>query len=167
MNLSPYIFKSWAKEAYPFRISFNLERYQEKTPPQIFLAFLVENGSVKCNQSPHFYPRLHKLISKVLPMCRYIVVATIYFSAKNFSQTISCFRHGFHSAKKLNYANALVTPNIFKYLPKSEEAVHPCSLKKLFRSISDNSQKSACAVVSFCVDYIFSLLHFKHTILLF
>ena len=52
LNLFPYILKSWAKEAYRFRISFNLELYQEKTPPQMFLAFLAENGSVKCNQAP-------------------------------------------------------------------------------------------------------------------
>ena len=64
-------------------------------------------------------------------------------------------------------ANAIMIANIFKYLPKSEEAVHTCSLKKLFWSISDNSQENACAGVSFCVDYIFSLFHFKPTILLF
>ena len=52
LNLFPYIFKSQAMESYRFRISFNLELYQEKTPPQMFLAFLAENGSVKCNQVP-------------------------------------------------------------------------------------------------------------------
>ena len=52
LNLFPYILKSWAKEAYRLRISHNLELYLEKTPPQMFLAFLAENGSVKCNQVP-------------------------------------------------------------------------------------------------------------------
>ena len=52
LNLFPYILKSWTKEAYRFRISFNLELYLEKTPPQMFQVFLAENGSVKCNQVP-------------------------------------------------------------------------------------------------------------------
>ena len=51
LNLFPYILNSWAKEAYCFRIFFNLELYQEKTPPQMFQAFLAENGSVKYNQA--------------------------------------------------------------------------------------------------------------------
>ena len=33
---------------------------------------------------PHFHSRLQKPISKVLLMYRYIIVATIYFSGKNF-----------------------------------------------------------------------------------
>ena len=57
--------------------------------------------------------------------------------------------------------------NVLKYLTKSEEFVHTCSLKKLFWSISDNSQKNVCAGVFFRVDYIFSLFHFKPKILLF
>ena len=101
LSLSSYILKSWAKESYHFRISFNLELYHEKPPPQIFLAFLVKNGSVKCNQTSHFHPRLHKPISKVLPMYRYLIVASIYFPAKILSQTISCFRHSFHRCQKI------------------------------------------------------------------
>ena len=42
--------------------------------------------------------------------------------------------------------------NVFKYLPKSEEAVHSCSLKNLVWSISGNSEENVCAGVSFCVD---------------
>ena len=58
--------------------------------------------------------------------------------------------------------------NFFKYLPKSEaRAIHTCSLKKLFWSISDDSKESAHAGFSFAVDYIFSMFHFKPTILLF
>ena len=57
--------------------------------------------------------------------------------------------------------------NVFKYLPKSETAVHTCYLKKLFWSISDNSQENVRAGVSICKDYIFSLFHFKLTILVF
>ena len=53
------------------------------------------------------------------------------------------------------------------YLPKSEAAIHMCSLKKLFWSISDNSQENVHAGVSFCKDYIFSLFYFKPTILVF
>ena len=49
--------------------------------------------------------------------------------------------------------------NIFKYLPKSEKAVHTCSLKNLFRSTSDNSQENACSGVSFCVDLLFQAYH--------
>ena len=61
-------------------------------------------------------------------------------------------------------ANAIMMAYVFKYLLKSEEAVHICSLKKLFWSISDNSLENACAWVFFCVDYIF---HLKPFILLF
>ena len=57
--------------------------------------------------------------------------------------------------------------NVFKYLPKSEEAVHSCYLKNLVWSISGNSEENVRAGVSFCVDYIFSLFHFKTTTLLF
>ena len=64
-------------------------------------------------------------------------------------------------------ANAIMIANVFKYLPKSEEAVHTFSLKKLFWNTSDNSQENACAGLYFCMNYIFSLLHFKPTILLF
>ena len=52
LNLLPHILKSWTKEAYRFRICFNLEIYQEKMPPQKFLAFSADNESVKCNQAP-------------------------------------------------------------------------------------------------------------------
>ena len=64
-------------------------------------------------------------------------------------------------------ANAIMIANVFKYLPKSQKAVHTCSLKELFWSVSDNSQENACGGISFCVDYIFSLLYFKRNILLF
>ena len=52
-------------------------------------------------------------------------------------------------------ANAIVIGNVFKYLSKSEVAVHKCSLKKLFCSISDNSQENASRGISFCVDIFF------------
>ena len=52
---------------------------------------------------PHIHPRLHKPISKVLLMYRYIIVATTYFSGRYLSQTISCFRYGFHRCQKFKY----------------------------------------------------------------
>ena len=58
----------------------------------MFLAFLGLTGT-----KPHFHSRLHKPVSKVLPIYRYIV-ATICFSGENFSQTVSCFKYGFQIA---------------------------------------------------------------------
>ena len=159
LNFPPYILKSWSKE-----VKKKLKLYQEKTPSQMFLAYSAENGSAKCNQALHFHPRLHKPVSKVLPMYRYIIAANTYFSGKNFSLTISCFIGGFHRCQKFKYANAIMIASVFKHLPKSEEAIHTCSLKKLFWSISGNPQKSTYAGVSFCVDYIFSLFHLTPTI---
>ena len=63
--------------------------------------------------------------------------------------------------------NAIMIANVFKYLHKSERAVYTCSLKKLFWSISDNSQENARAGLSFFKDYIFSLFHSELTILVF
>ena len=54
--------------------------------------------------------------------------------------------------------------NIFKYLPKSEAAVHMCSLKKLLTHRKTPVQESLFDIY---VDYIFLLFHLKPTILLF
>ena len=48
----PLHFEKLGQGGLSFRISFNLEVYQEKTPPQMFVAFLAENASVKCSQAP-------------------------------------------------------------------------------------------------------------------
>ena len=58
--------------------------------------------------------------------------------------------------------------NAFKYLPKSDTAVYTCYLKKLFISISDNSQENACAfhfkpISSYCFKTIF--IHSRSTFL--
>ena len=50
----------------------------------MFLASLGENGNIKWNQIP--------LSSQTT------YVATIYFSGKKFSQTVSCFKYGFQIA---------------------------------------------------------------------
>ena len=69
----------------------------------MFLAFLGENGSVKCNQT-QFDPRLHKPILKVVPMYSYII-AIRYISGKVFSQTISCIKYGFQIASDAKNSN--------------------------------------------------------------
>ena len=102
LNLFPQILKSWAKEAYRFRISFNLSFIWKKLHHKCFWHSQQRMGVLSATKS-HFHPRLHKPISKVLPMYRYKIVATIYFSVKNFSQTISCFRNGFHRYQKFKY----------------------------------------------------------------
>ena len=43
---------------------------------------------------PHFHPRLHEPVLKVLSVYRHIV-AIIYFSGGNFSQIVSCFKYDF------------------------------------------------------------------------
>ena len=76
---------------------------------------------------PHFHPRLLMYI---------YIVATIYFSGENFSQTVSCFKYSFQIAAdaklEIYFANTIMMASVFKYLPKSEAAVHTCSFKKLF-----------------------------------
>ena len=99
LNLFLYILKSWTKEAY---LSVTWRSIRKKIPPQMFLAFLAENARVECNQS-HFHSRLHKLISKVPPMYRYIIVANIHFSGRKFFKTISCFRQGFYRCQKFKF----------------------------------------------------------------
>ena len=64
-------------------------------------SFISKKRHHKCCR--HFHPRLHKPILKVLLMYRYIVVATIYFSGRKFSQTRSCFRQGFHRCQKFKF----------------------------------------------------------------
>ena len=49
--------------------------------------FLEKMGVLSATKS-HSNPRAHKPILKVLFMQRYIIVVTIYFSGKTFSQTI-------------------------------------------------------------------------------
>ena len=132
LNLFPYILKSWAKEAYRFRISFNLELYQEKTPPQMFLAFLAENGSVKCNQAPlssqtsqtYFESSTHVQIYN----SSYYIFFREHLSPNSMLQT----RFSQIPNNQIYSANAIMIANVLKYLPKSEEVVHTCSLKKLF-----------------------------------
>ena len=69
---------------------------------------LQQRMEVLSANKPQFFSRLHKRISKVLPMYRYIILATAYFSKKIFSQTWSCFRHGFHRCQKIQiYLNQL------------------------------------------------------------
>ena len=69
---------------------------------------------------PHFHPRLHKPVSKVLPMYRYIAAA-IYFSGKNFSKQYHGLKTVFKllqmPKKQIYFANAIMIANVFKYLP--------------------------------------------------
>ena len=71
---------------------------------------------------PHFHPRLHKPVSKVLPMYRYIAAA-IYFSGKNFSKQYHGLKTVFKllqmPKKQIHFASmiAIMIANVFKYLP--------------------------------------------------
>ena len=133
LNLFPYILKSWAKEAYHFRISLKLELYQEKTPPQMFLAFLAENGSVMCNQVPLSSQTPQSYFESSTHVQIYISSYYIYFREKSFSNIIMLQKRFPQMPKIQIYSeNKIMTAKVFKFLPKSEEAVHWCSLKKLF-----------------------------------
>ena len=133
LNLFPYILKSWAKEVYRFRISFNLEHYQEKTPPQMFLAFLAENGSVKCNQARLSSQTPQTYFESSTYVQIYNSSYHIFLREKSFPNNITLQTEFPQMPKIQIYSkNAIMIANIFKYLPKSEEAVHTCSLKKLF-----------------------------------
>ena len=102
---------------------------------------------------PHFHPGVHKPISKVLFMYSSYY---IFFREKFFPNYIMLQTRFPRMPKIQIYSeNAIMIANIFKYLPKSEAVVHTCSLKKLFWSISDNSQENTCAGASFCVVYFF------------
>ena len=94
-------------------------------------------GVLSATKPCTFIPDSTNLFRKFYPC----IAANTYFSGKNFSLTISCFIGGFHRCQKFKYANAIMIASVFKHLPRSEEAVHTCSLKKLFWSISYNSQK--------------------------
>ena len=130
LNLFPYILKSWAKEAYRFRISFNLELYQEKTPPQCSWHFQKRMRVLSAplsSQTPqsYFESSTHVQI--------YNSSYWIFFKEKVFPKNIM-FQTRFSQMPKIQIysANAIIIANVFKYLLKSEEAVHTCSLKKLF-----------------------------------
>ena len=133
LNLFPYILKSWAKEVYRFRISFNLEHYQEKTPPQMFLAFLAENGSVKCNQVPLSSQTPQTYFESSTHVQIYNSSYYIFFRENFFPNNIM-LQTRFSQIPKIQIysANAIMIANVLKYLHKSEEAVHTCALKKLF-----------------------------------
>ena len=94
-------------------------------------------------------------------MYRYIA-ASICFSGKFFSKKISCFKYVFQIALYAKNSNIFCKCNYdgqhFQVVvPKSEAAVYTCSLEKLFRSISHNSQESICAEAFFdmCGLYFF------------
>ena len=103
-------------------------------------------------------------------MYKYIV-ATTCFSLKNFSQIIYHALNTVFISRcqkfKIYSANAIMMAKVFKYLPKSEPAIHTRSLKKLFQSISHNSCENTCSGVFFylCVDYIFSLFQAYNPVL--
>ena len=65
-------------------------------------------------------------------------------------------------------ANAVMMANVFKYLPKSEAAVHTCSLKNLSEVFHIIHRKTPVqeSLFDICMDYISSLFHFEPTILL-
>ena len=133
LNLFPYILKSWAKEAYRFRISFNLELYQEITTPQMFLAFLAENASVKCNQAPLSFQTPQTYFESSTSVYIYNSSCYIFFREKFFPNNIM-LQTRFSQMPKIQIysANAIMIANVFKYLPKSQKAVQTCSLKELF-----------------------------------
>ena len=132
----------------------------------MFLTFLGENERVKWDQTP--------LSSQTPQTCfaspTYVKIYSRYyiFFGRNFSQTVSCFKHGFQIASfakdqnifcKCNYM-----ANVFNYLPKSEAAVHTCSLNscsELFHII----QRKTPLQESLFDTYVCG--HFKLTILLF
>ena len=50
----------------------------------------------------HFHPRLHKPILKVLPVYKFKIVATMYFSEKNFSKQYHALDTVFTDTKNSN-----------------------------------------------------------------
>ena len=133
LNLFPYILKSWAKEAYRLRISFNLELYQVKTPPQMFLGFLAENGSIKWNQTPLSSQTPQTYFESSTHVYIHNSSYHIFFREKSFPNNIMLQTRFSQMPKiQINSENAIMIANIIKYLLKSGEAVHTCSLKKLF-----------------------------------
>ena len=120
LNLFPYIFKSWAKEAYRFRISFNLELYQEKTPPQMLPTFSSQTPQTYFESSTHV---------QIYSSSYYIFFREKVFPNKIMLQT----RFSQMLKIQIYSSNALVIVNVFKYLLKSEEAVQTCSVLKYFR----------------------------------
>ena len=65
-------------------------------------------------------------------MYRYIA-ATIYFSGENYYPALNTVFKLLQVPKiEIYFANAIMMANVFRYIPKSEAAVHTCFLKKLF-----------------------------------
>ena len=71
----------------PIFLEFNLELYQEKTQPQMLLALLAENESGKWKQAPLSFQSPHTYLESSTHIDRYMIIATLYFSGKIFSQT--------------------------------------------------------------------------------
>ena len=94
----------------------------------MLLALLAENESGKWKQAPLSFQSPHTYLESSTHIDRYMIIAALYFSGKNFSQT----RFSKMPQIQIYSANAIMIANVFKYLPKSEEAVHTFSLKKLF-----------------------------------
>ena len=114
LNLFPYILKSWAKEAYRFRISFNLELYQEKTPPQMLLAFLAENASVKCYQALLSFQTPQTYFESSTHVQTYISSYHIFFREKFFPNKIMLQKRFSQMPKiKIYSANAIMIAKVF------------------------------------------------------
>ena len=92
LNFFRHILKSWVKEAYRFRISFNLELHQEKTPPHASVKY---NQAPLASQTPHIY-------FESCTMYRYIKVATIYFQGAIFPKQYCALDTVFTDAEKFN-----------------------------------------------------------------
>ena len=101
LNLFPCILKVGPKRPiaseFPLTWSFIRKKVHHKCSWQ----FQQGMGVLSATKS-HFHPRLHKPISKVLPMYRYITVATIYVSGKIFPKQYHALDTVFTDTKNSN-----------------------------------------------------------------
>ena len=119
----PYILKG-SREAHRFRVLSNLELIWNKLHQKCSWHFYEWMGRLS-GTKPHFHPRLHKPVLKVLPMNRYIV-AIIYFFGGNFSLTVSCFKYGSQIASYTKNWNIFYKCNMMAdiYLNQKQPFAH-------------------------------------------